>query len=334
VRSDAAADGRATRSDWWWRFAFFGVGCVVGGAIGVVGCAIVALVAGHGKSSGYEPTRMTGCLELPPGVSARDLTVRAMRGNASAGACTPAADGSFELTVGPGGPVDLHVSDWETWRDPYPRDGSAPEPAPTHAVEGLLRDVSSGADNVRIALVRRALADVTLRVLRPDGGPAAGARIRLESFHDSVGAVADAIGVARVQDLPPRPWWALARASSDPSTSLHVGHAEFVPSGQDVVIDIPTAVRMHARLAPGLDANLLSGGGMLHSAMHVGLQGPWAPEPDGTMTFLVSPGVPTLTLRATYKEQLDERTTRETPIAVGTAAVHEGATVLLEAIAR
>lgn len=61
---------------------------------------------------------------------------------------------------------------------------------------------------------------------------------------------------------------------------------------------------------------------------------PWEPDADGFMTLQVPLEATTLSVRAVHLKQLEERTTQESSVGAGAIAIREGATLLVEPLAR
>ncbi len=314
-------------------------GWVLPVAVLVGALAVLCLVwlgsqlASLGSDTAYGPRLTDGWVELPSGVDVSTVRVIASRDGRHTRVTTPAPDGRFRIVVHVGGAFDLHVSDWVSWRDPYPFDGSAPAPEPTHVIEGGLRDVPWGARNVRVPLARVALVDTNVRVLGTDGVPVSGEWVYLQSHGDRVEQKTDAEGLARFKRLPPRLWRATASAPGDASYALLTGWTDFVPSEQEVRIHIPEGVEVRVRLGEGVRANFLNGCEVPH-VRNLYVDFPWRPGTDGTMRLWVSPDLATLALRAVQRDRIDESTTEERTVAAGAVAVRNGAVLLLEPLGR
>ena len=316
-------------SGWIVALVLTAVACLlVGFCVGVLLCLPGGL---WGEEGPWRPTT-TGRLEIPAGVALDSLRLVA---SCSGGTRTtwPEADGTFRVSPPYQDTFDLLVSDWETWRDPYPRDGSPPEPEPTHAWEGELRGLPLGAQNVRLTLTRRALVPARVRVLSSDGRAVAGASVRMESYGDMLSATTDATGLAHFLAVPPRVWRATAGPPHDRTAGLLAGTTEFVPAGAPggttVDVRFHPSQPIQVRMAEGVRATRIecrAGGGYT--------QLDWQPDGDGTITLQVPLAAPTLSVRAIHVKQLDERTTQEGPVGAGAIAIRAGATLLVEPIPR
>lgn len=288
----------------------------------------------RGSGAGDDPTHIDGWVEAPDGVDPTTTRVVAWRDGYDAGSSTPAPDGSFRVHVSPGGPVDLHVSDWQREDGPPQPSGSQPVSEPTHAIEGELRGLPLGARNVRLPLARVPLLDAMVRVYDADGAPQKHCLVWISSHGDMVARATDRSGVARFERLPPRLWRAVATPSGPLGSFNYVllkGSTTFVPSRSEETLTIPRGVEVRVKLAEGtrpiFDPN------QFHYLKRVGELIPWQPGPDGTMALRVPPDLPTLALEAHQHTWIDGRSTTA-PVAAGAVAVREGATLLLEPLPR
>lgn len=275
----------------------------------------------------------TGRIDGPDGVDLAGIVVVASRGGSSVGRAVSLSDGSFAMDIPRTGAFDLHVTDWVSWRDPYTDEGLPSGPGPDYAIEGRILRLPWGAGGVRLRVERVPLKDVTVRVLAHDGTPAEGATVWLSSLTDQTQKTSGEDGTAVFEDLPPRPWRAVATLAGGQEGRLSVGWCDLVPEDQVVDLSVPEGVRVFARFVGDIPDDVELSTEIPH-VIHVYQTIPWRPGPDGRMALFVTPGQASLSISATEYLMRTRDMTKSRAFAEGAVAVSADGEVVLQPLGR
>jgi len=156
-------------------------------------------------------------------------------------------------------------------------------------LEGYVRSVAVGREDVMVPLWRRVLKPLELEVREPDGTPAAGVRVSLQSMADGLSGVTDASGRVRWDEVPVREWRARMRRATEAAGLERT----VVPHGEPIGITLrmPWSITLRSDGAVPEGAFLMvarAGEGRFLGPM------PWAPDDAGRHVLEVDPGVAAL----------------------------------------
>lgn len=308
---------------------------------------------GRGPARTY--LSVSGRIEAPAGMRVSDhLSVRATRnGWDMLRAPHPVgewisrtdADGSFQVYVEEGGPVDLQVDEADllvaartgSYGQTTPEDIAAAiqrvmeTPRPDRVVlrvgayEALARGVAPGATDVVLRLVPRVARRVSCRVVDLEGAPVPGSQVTLHSLADWIHGTTDGEGRVAFEDVSVREYEVTAQVPSGRPAGVVRSRVLATPDDEELVLALRRGVPIRVRAAWAGDEDLLLG--MSPSARHGWYSRAWRPDADGVAVVFAEPDWATVFLH--LRSKADPQTGRFEMLAEASAPVREGAEVVL-----